>query len=75
MVSARACAYQLLPYTLQVLIYMITVQADSCLYSEQIDTHLLVWGVRKGGGGGGNLGPEAQKLHVIVRDFNRLLAK
>jgi hypothetical protein len=54
---------------------MITVQADSCLYSEQIDTHLLVWGVRKGGGGGGNLGPEAQKLHVIVRDFNRLLAK
>ena len=31
------------------------VQADSCLNSEQIDTVLLVWGVRKGvwGGGGG----------------------
>jgi hypothetical protein len=38
---------------------MRTVQADSCLTSEQIDTFLLVWGVSKGGlGRGGHFRPE-----------------
>ena len=35
--------------------------ADSRLNSEQIDTLMVVWGVRKGGlGGGCHFGPEAQ---------------
>jgi len=71
-ISARACANQCLPYSSSViaLFGMRTVQADSCSNSEQVDTLLLVWGVRKGvGGGGGHLGPEAQNLHVHVRNY------
>jgi hypothetical protein len=30
---------------------------------------LFVWGVRKGGWGGGHFGPEAKNLHVNVRIF------
>ena len=65
MVSARACANQFLPYSSSGIAEfgMRTVQADSCLKSEQIDTLLSVRGVRKGGlGGGGYSGPKAQNL-------------
>jgi len=44
---------------------MRTVQAGSCLNSEQIDTLFIsVGGQEKGFGGGGPFGPEAQNLHV-----------
>jgi hypothetical protein len=50
MVSARACAHQSLPYNSSSINVFgkKTVQADSCLHSEQIDTLLLVWGYQKG---------------------------
>jgi hypothetical protein len=68
-VSARACANQFLPYSSSgiAIFGMRTVQADSCLNSEQIDTLFISVGGRKGGwGGGGFFGPEAQNLHVTV---------
>ena len=41
---------------------MKTVQADSCLNSEQIDALFISVGGQEGGlGGGGKFGPEAQK--------------
>jgi len=41
---------------------MKTVQADSCLNSEQIDALFISVGGQEGGlGGGGQFGPEAQK--------------
>jgi len=46
---------------------MRTVQADSCLNYEQIDTLLKkCGGSRRGRGGGGHFGPEAKNLHVAV---------
>ena len=55
MVSARAYANRFLPYSSSglALFGMCAVQADSCLSSEQIDTLFIVWGVKKGGLGGG----------------------
>ena len=67
MVSAKACANQFLPYSSSgiALFGMRTVQAGSCLNSEQIDTLFIsVGGQEKGFGGGGPFGPEAQNLHV-----------
>jgi hypothetical protein len=43
-----------------------TVQADSCLISEQIDTLFISVGGKEGGLGGGYFGPEAQNLRVTV---------
>jgi hypothetical protein len=60
-VSARACANQFLPYSLSgiALFGMRTVQADSCLNSDQIDTLFISVGGQEGGlGGGGHFGPE-----------------
>ena len=59
-VSARACANQFLPYSSSgtALYGMRTVQADSCMNSEQIDTLFASVGGQEGGfgGGGGILG-------------------
>jgi len=68
-VSARACAYQFLPYNSSGinLFGKRTVQADSCLHSEQINTLFYSVGGQEGGGGC-HLGPEAQSLHVTVRN-------
>jgi hypothetical protein len=57
-VSARACVNQFLPYSSSciALFGMRTVQADSCLNSEQIDTLFIsVVGL----GGWGHFEPEA----------------
>ena len=54
-VDARACANQFLPHNFSCikLIDTRTVQADSCLNSEQIDTLFInVWGQEGGLGGG-----------------------
>jgi len=49
---------------------MKTVQADSCLNSEQIDTLFIsVVGQEGGFEVGGCFGPEAQNLHVYVMIF------
>jgi hypothetical protein len=58
-VSARACANQFLPYSSSgiALFGMRTVQADSCLNPEQIDTLFISVG-------------EAQNLHVTVMIFS-----
>jgi len=69
-VSARACANQFLPYSSSgiALIGMRTVQAYSCLNSEQIDTLFFSVGGQEGGLGGGGVGPEAKftrDCHVI----------
>ena len=55
MVSARACANQFLPYSSSgiALFGMRTIQADSCLNSEQIDTLFISVGGQEGGLGGG----------------------
>ena len=55
MVSARACANRFLPYSsLGIALFgMRTVQADSCLNSEQIDTFFSSVGGQEGGFGGG----------------------
>ena len=55
MVSARACANQFLPYSSSGIAEfgMRTVQADSCLKSEQIDTLFISAGGQEGGFGGG----------------------
>jgi hypothetical protein len=59
-VSTRACANQFLPYSSSgiVLFGMKTVQADSCLNSEQIYTTFISVRRQEGGfgGGGGILG-------------------
>jgi hypothetical protein len=67
-VSGRACANQFLPYSSSgiALFGMRTVQADSCLNSEQIDTLFISVGGQKGWEGGGYFGPEAQNLHMAV---------
>jgi len=59
-VSARACANQFLPYSSLgiALIGMKTVQADSCLNSEQTDTLFSCMGGQDGGLGGVILGRE-----------------
>ena len=64
-VDARACANQFLPHNFSCikLIDTRTVQADSCLNSEQIDTLFI----RKGVGRGVRFGPEAQTLPVTRR--------
>jgi len=64
-VSARACAYQFLLYSSSGIksFGTRTVQTDSCLNSEQIDTLLLpfsVGGQEGGWGGGDHFGQEAQ---------------
>jgi hypothetical protein len=79
-VSAKAWANQFLPCSSSgiALFGMRTVQADSCLNSEQIDTRFISVGGQEGGwGGGGHFGPETQTLHVYVRNlfFLRLLAE
>ena len=56
MVSARACANQFLPCRSLsgiALFGMITVQADSCLNFEQVDTLFIIVGGQEGFGGGG----------------------
>ena len=69
-VSARACANQFFPYSSSgiALFCVRTVQADSCLDSEQIDTLFISVGGQEGvlGGGGDHFGPEARNLHVTV---------
>ena len=54
-VSARACANQFLPYSSSgiALFGMITVQANSCLNSEQTYTLCTSAGGQEGGLGGG----------------------
>ena len=49
-VSARACAYLLLPYSSSgnTLFGKTTMQADSCLNSEQIDTLFISVGGQEG---------------------------
>jgi len=62
--SVQECAQtSFFPVTRQVFASfgMRTVQADSCLNSEQNDTLLI--------SEGGHFGPEAQKMHVGVRTF------
>jgi hypothetical protein len=83
-VSARACANQFLPYSSSgiALFGMRTVQADSCLNSEQIETLFISVGgqeeVLEGGVilgrspktlGRSHFGPESQNLHVTVMIF------
>jgi len=53
-VSARACANQFVPCSSSgiALFGMRTVQADSCLNSEQIDTLFISVGGQEGGLGG-----------------------
>ena len=60
---ARACANQFLPYSSSgiALLGMRTVQADSCLDSEQNNTLFISVG--------GHFGPEAQNLDMPVYDF------
>jgi len=68
------CAYQVLPYSLSgiALFGMRTVQADSCLNSEHIDTLFISVGGQEGGwGGGGHFWPEVQTLHVTLMIFFR----
>jgi len=67
-VSARACAYQFLPYNSSGinLFGKRTVQADSCLHSEQIDT-LISGGGQEGGLEGGDC--------TFTRDFQEYLLK
>jgi len=53
----RFCNYR------QVLIWQKTVQANSCLNSEQVDTILISVGTQHGGlWGGGHSGPEVQNF-------------
>jgi len=78
-VSARAYTNQFLPCNSSgiAIFGMRTVQADSCLISEQIDTLLISVGSQEGFflGGGGHFGPEAPKMHMTVRiNFCSLLA-
>ena len=56
-VDARACANQFLPYSSSgiALFGVRTVQADSCLNSEQIDTLFISVGGQGGGLGGGGV--------------------
>ena len=56
-VSARACANQFLPNSSSgiALFGMRTVQTDSCLESEQIDTLFISVGRQEGGLGGGGV--------------------
>jgi len=71
-VSARAWANQFLPCSSSgaAIFGMKTVQADSCLNSEQIDTLFIsVVGQEGGFEVGGCFGPEAQNLHVYVMIF------
>ena len=62
-VSARACAHHFLPYNSPGinLVDVRTVQADSCLDSEQNNTLFISVG--------GHFGPEAQNLDMPVYDF------
>jgi len=72
MVSARACANQFLPYSSSgiALFGMTTVQADSCLILSRLTPFLLVWGVRKGGlGGGFNLGRRPRIYTSVIIIF------
>ena len=70
MVSARACANQFCPMACQDLFGMRTVQADSCLNSEQIDTLFISVGGQEGGlGGGGAFWVGALKVYTCVRNF------
>ena len=49
---------------------MRTVQADSCLHSEQIDTLLMSVGGQEGGlGGGGILGRRPKKCTWVSGNF------
>ena len=54
MVGARACTHQYLPYNSSG-IGKRTVQADSCLHSEQIDTLFISEGGQEGGLGEGGV--------------------
>ena len=65
MVSARACACHFLPHSSSgfTLFGMRTVQAESCLNSEQIDTLFISVGGQEGGfGGGGSFWAGGPKL-------------
>jgi hypothetical protein len=65
-VSARACANQVLPYSSSsnALFGMRTVQADSCLNSEQIDTLFISVGGQKGVFGGGGILGRRPKIYT-----------
>jgi hypothetical protein len=72
-VSARACVNQFLPYSLSgiALFGMRTVQADSCLNSDRIDTLFIsVRGQEGALGGGCHFRSDVQNLHVTVRKNN-----
>ena len=65
MVGARACANQFLPCSSSgiALFGMRTVQAESCLHSEQNDTLFISVGVQEGGlGEGGSFWAGGPKL-------------
>ena len=71
-VSARACTYHFLPYNSSgiKLSGKRTVQTGSCLNPEHIDTLFISVGGQEGVlVGGGHFGPEAQTLHLTVRNF------
>ena len=67
MVSARACVNQFLPYSLSgiALFGMRTVQADSCLNSDRIDTLFIsVRGQEGALGGGGVIFGQMSKIYT-----------
>jgi hypothetical protein len=70
-VSARACAYQFLPYNSSRNCYpeMISRQINARLKSVQNETLLVYVGGQEGWGVGGRFGPEAQNLDVPIYDF------
>ena len=71
MVNARACAYQCLPYNSSgiILVDTRTMQADSCLNFEQIDTLLISVGGQEGGLGGGVILGQRPKLTRDCHDL------
>ena len=76
-VSVRACANQfLLCSSSGALFGMRTVQADSCLNSEQIDTLIICVGGQEGGWGGGSFwagGPKNEPHRFLTCNITILL--
>ena len=70
-ISARACANQFLPYSSSgiALFGTRTLQADSCLNSEQIGTLFISVGGQEGVlGEGGHFGPESCDILTCVSE-------